>query len=65
MSNELKDYAKKVKEMRAAQVQFFVTRKANLKTISESWLKKAKALEKEVDEDTEKILAETKQGELM
>ena len=62
VKRSFKEYAKKVKEMREAQIQYFVSRKSpGLKTIAESWLKKSKALEKAVDEATGKILAGVEQ----
>lgn len=62
---DIKEYAKLVQETRTAQVQYFVTRKANLIVISRDWLKKAQVLEKKLDAETKNILAGATQGELL
>lgn len=54
---DIKKFAAKVKEMRAAQREYFKTKSAGLQTISNDWLKKSKALEKEVDTIADQIVA--------
>lgn len=54
---DLKIFAQKVKEMRAAQAEYFKTKNANIPTVNKDWLKKAKALESEVDKLAAEILA--------
>jgi hypothetical protein len=57
---DIKEFAKKVQEMRAAQKQYFKARKMGLQAIANDWLTTSKALEKEVDTMTTAILAESK-----
>lgn len=56
---DIKEFAKKVQEMRTAQKEFFVARKMGLKTVSDNWLNKSKTLEREVDAAATAILAES------
>lgn len=61
---DLKTFAAKVKEMRAAQREYFKTKSAGLQNISNDWLKKSKALEKEVDTLVDQIIAGSHPQEL-
>lgn len=54
---DVKEFAKKVQDMRKAQTEFFTARKMGLKTVSDMWLQKSKTLEREVDAAASAILA--------
>ncbi len=54
---DIKEFAKKVQEMRKAQTEYFKARKMGLQTVSNQWLDTSKKLEKEVDVQATAILS--------
>jgi hypothetical protein len=54
---DIKEFAKKVQDMRKAQKEFFKARKMGLQTVSNQWLDASKKLEREVDAAATAILS--------
>lgn len=54
---DIKEFAKKVNDMRTAQSEYFKSKKAGLHSVSNDWLSKSKKLEHEVDKLVAEILA--------
>lgn len=54
---DVKEFAKKVQEMRLAQGEYFKARKNGMQTVATMWLDKCRKLEREVDAATTAILA--------
>lgn len=56
---DIKEFAKRVQEMRKAQKEYFAARKQGLQAVANELLNRSKTLEREVDAAATAILAES------